>query len=138
MKAKARVKAQVKEQVLGAGEAQGQAQGQDNHRDNDKDNDKDKGDTKDSTAEPRFEPRTAAQVIQPKDHERDCAVKHIFEVAIVLDDEQIAQEGARRGLTLERARECVLADVECRLFDIVRHRDGVARVGVTLTEAARR
>jgi hypothetical protein len=56
-----------------------------------------------------------------------------FEVSILLDEEQVALEGARRGLSLDRAREAVLADCECRLFDIIRHRDGVARAGVTLT-----
>ena len=61
-------------------------------------------------------------------------MRHVFEVAIVLDEDQVAQEGARRGLTLERARESVLADCEGRLFDILRHRDGVTRVGVTLHE----
>ena len=60
-------------------------------------------------------------------------MKHVvFEVAIVLDDEQIALEGARLGFTLERAKESVLADCEGRLFDILRHRQGVQRVGVTM------
>ena len=55
-----------------------------------------------------------------------------FEVAVRLDEEQIERQGRRLGLSLARARETVLADLECRLFDGVRHLDGVARVGVEL------
>ena len=49
-----------------------------------------------------------------------------------LDEEQIARQGRRLGLSLVRAREVILADIECRLFDGVRTLDGVARVGVEL------
>lgn len=55
-----------------------------------------------------------------------------FEVAVALDPVEIEHQAKRQGLSLERAHETVLADVETRLFDSVRFRDGVARVGVTL------
>jgi len=58
-----------------------------------------------------------------------------FEVVVALDAEEIAREGARRGFTKQRAHESLLADVENTLFDVLRHKSGVARVGVQLTDA---
>lgn len=55
-----------------------------------------------------------------------------FTVRVRLDAEAIAREGQRAGMSLERAREAVLADVECRLSDVCRWRDGIERVGVTV------
>ena len=59
-------------------------------------------------------------------------MKVAFEVAVLLDELQIEREGKRYGFSLDRARESVLSDIECRLFDSIRHRDAVARVGVSL------
>lgn len=55
-----------------------------------------------------------------------------FEIVVLLDAAQIETEGKRHGMTRERAQEAVLADLENRLWDAVRFRDGVARVGVSL------
>jgi len=59
-------------------------------------------------------------------------MKVIFTVEIETDDDVVAREGARAGYSLERAREAMLSDLECRLVDSARWRDGVARVGVEL------
>jgi hypothetical protein len=58
-----------------------------------------------------------------------------FMVEIQLDPAVIELEGKRRGYSLERARDTVIADVENRLSDGPRHRDGVDRVGVVLLKA---
>jgi hypothetical protein len=55
-----------------------------------------------------------------------------FEILVTLDPAQVELEGKRAGLALERARESVLADIENRLHDAIRFRDGVQRVGVNL------
>jgi hypothetical protein len=57
-----------------------------------------------------------------------------FSIDIDLDTEAITREGQRHGYSLERAREAVLADIECRLSDVCRWRDGVQRVGVRIIE----
>ena len=54
-----------------------------------------------------------------------------FEVLVTLDEAEIEREGKRRGFTLERAHETVIADVECRLHDSIQYRDGVERVGIS-------
>ena len=56
-----------------------------------------------------------------------------FEVSVTLDAAEIEREGQRRAFSMERAHETVIADVECTLHDILRHKAGVARVGVKLT-----
>ena len=55
-----------------------------------------------------------------------------FEVLVTLDEAEIEREGKRRGFTLERAHDTVIADVENTLFDVLRYKSGVGRVGVTL------
>ena len=60
-----------------------------------------------------------------------------FQVNVTLDSAEIECEGKRLGFTLEHAHETVIADVENTLFDGLRHKSGVARVGVTLTGAHR-
>jgi hypothetical protein len=59
-------------------------------------------------------------------------VKAEFIVAVNLDAAALEHEGKRRGLTLPRTPDSVLADIEGRLTDSVRLRPCVARVGVTL------
>jgi hypothetical protein len=55
-----------------------------------------------------------------------------FTVTIDVDEDAIQLEGKRAGLDLDRAREAVRCDLECRLHDAVRYRNGVERVGVRL------
>lgn len=61
-----------------------------------------------------------------------------FTVTVQIDDAALALEAKRRGYTLERAREAILSDVECRLVDSIRNRDCVARVGSEMQPAAPR
>jgi hypothetical protein len=57
-----------------------------------------------------------------------------FTVSVRFDEAAMEHEAKRRGRSLESAVREVLGDIECRLFDSVRHRDGVERVGVGLVE----
>ena len=57
-----------------------------------------------------------------------------FIVTVEFDEAAIEHESARRNRTIDAIRAEVLADVECRLFDSIRHRDAVERVGVELVE----
>jgi hypothetical protein len=56
-------------------------------------------------------------------------VKATITIDIDIDAEALALEAKRHGLSLERATAAVIADCENRLFDSIRFRDGVARVG---------
>lgn len=56
-------------------------------------------------------------------------MKATFTLTVDIDPEALELEARRRGLSLERARESVLCDLECRLFDAVRFRNCVERVG---------
>jgi hypothetical protein len=55
-----------------------------------------------------------------------------FIVNIELDGDVVALEAKRAGLDLDRAREAVRCDLECRLHDAVQYRNGVSRVGVNV------
>ena len=55
-----------------------------------------------------------------------------FVVEVEIDPTVVEREGKRYGLTLQRATDSVVSDLECRLNDTVRHRDGVIGVRVQL------
>jgi len=57
-----------------------------------------------------------------------------FIVTVQVDQAAIEYEAKRRGRPLPVARNEVIADLECLLFDSIRHRDGVDRVGVTIVQ----
>jgi len=48
---------------------------------------------------------------------QENVVKAHFIVDIETDSAAIEREGKRHGYSLERAREAILADLECRLHD---------------------
>jgi hypothetical protein len=57
-----------------------------------------------------------------------------FTVRVQLDSAAIEREGKRQGLTIEKARASIAADVEGRLSDAIRWRDAVVSVGVSVVE----
>jgi hypothetical protein len=65
-------------------------------------------------------------------------MKAEFLVRIDIDSAALELEAKRRGLTLTRALESILADAEGRLSDSLRFRPAIARVGVEqLTQAGK-
>lgn len=58
-----------------------------------------------------------------------------FTVEVDIDASVFGREGQRHGLSLQRSRDSFVADLECRLNDAVRWRDGVDAVGVRLAMA---
>ena len=58
-----------------------------------------------------------------------------FVVTVQLDEAAIEREGKRYGLTLDRARQAIVADIEGRLSDEARWRDGVVSVNVSIIES---
>jgi len=59
-----------------------------------------------------------------------------FLVTVTLDAGAIELEAARRCRPLDVVTRELLGDVECRLYDAVRYRDGVDSVRVALVENA--
>jgi len=58
-----------------------------------------------------------------------------FVVDVQLDEDAITREGKRHRLaSFQQAQNSVVADIECRLNDSIRWRDGVASVDIALVE----
>ena len=56
-------------------------------------------------------------------------MRAVFTITVDVDPDEVAREGKRSGLPLDRALEAVWSDVENRLCDSIKYRDGVQRVG---------
>ena len=60
-------------------------------------------------------------------------MRAVFTITVDVDPDEVEREGKRSGLPLDRALEAVWSDVENRLCDSIRFRDGVQRVGSNVT-----
>lgn len=62
-------------------------------------------------------------------------MKASFHIQIDIDPDELEREARRHGRSTAQALADVVGDCECRLFDSIRYRDAVSRVGVTVIES---
>lgn len=57
-------------------------------------------------------------------------MKVTFAIEVEIDGAALELEAKRAGLSLERAQQSLLNDIECRLHDSIQYRNAVEKVAV--------